>query len=653
MDVIEIIKKALTKTVGIEDVVLEKPELEDYGDYSTNIAMRLWSKHEALNTKHETMKKSKNNFQNVSDLGFRISDFSSPRTLAQYIIEILQKDKELMEYVDRIEVAGPGFINFHLSRTVLARVIGKILSDIDKYGSNNSLKDKKILLEHTSPNPQTTIMLGHLRNNFLGMSVANILEFQGAKVVKDCIVNDRGIHICRSIFGYLVFAHKDSGLSTDELINYKEISEEKINSMVKDKNWKELLKTWNDDNSLWLTPDDLNLKSDHANLIWYVLGSSAFKLSKEVHAQVKEILTEWEKENEEVWSIWKNILDWSDEGYAKTYDRIGSIHDWVWKESDLYKEGKELVLGNIETGIFQNSDGAIVSNLGKYDLPDLVAVKSDGTATYLVFDINLTKQKIEKFPSDLYIWTIGNEQALYFKQLFSICEQLGMGKKKNFFHLSYGLINFKGSGKMSTRRGDVITADNVLDELEGKVKEIIVNSNQDLRGKLTDSETEKLTQKIALSSVKYGLLKYSRESTIYYDIDESISLEGNSGPYLLYTYARTKSVFAKSQIKNHKLQITTNEKIPNYKLNKEELSLLRTFVHFPQVVQEAGERYAPNLICNYLYDVAQKYNVFYNKHKILGDDDPIFKLRLKLNTATGIILKNGLGLLGIQSPERM
>ena len=299
----------------------------------------------------------------------------------------------------------------------------------------------------------------------------------------------------------------------------------------------------------------------------------------------------------------------------------------------------------------------------KYNLADTVVIKSDGTSTYMVFDLNLTSKKIEKFKADLYIWTIGLEQSLYFKQMFAVCEQLELGKREQFFHLSYALINFKGGGKMATREGSVVMADEILDQLEGKTREIIKSSNQKLRARLSDKENSDLVKQIALAAIKYSLLKVSRETTIYYDMNESISLEGNSGPYLQYTYARTQSVLRKARGKRQEVK---DLKGTTLQLNVEEELLLRTFIHFPEIIEEAVRNYSPNLLCNYLYDLAQKYNLFYQKHRILENVDsgkkntpytehrsPTTSFRLTLTSATGQILKTGLYLLGIKVPEKM
>jgi len=654
-------KAAPKEKLEFEDIALEHPEGPNHGDYSTNIALRL-----------------------AKNLG------KSPWDLANEIVNAL-REQGLPDFIAKIEVAPPGFVNIWLQNEYLINQIIEVLKKKEKYGEAKVLAGKKILLEHTSPNPQTTIMLGHLRNNFLGMSSAKILEFLGAKVVKDCVVNDRGVHICRALWGYLVFGQKKSGLTKTELKNFKEISDAKIKKIIAKKKWQELLDAWAKKKSDWLTYKDLKLKPDHANLCWYVLGSRAYEISAKVRQQVEEILQAWEAEDKKVWQIWRLILDWSAAGYSQTYERVGSVHDWVWHESEHYKQGKEIVSQGLKKGVFRRSKGAVVTNLEKYGLPDMVVAKSDGTALYITQDLALTKLKISKFPSDLYIWCIGEEQNLYFKQLFAVCEQLGLGKRNKFFHLSYALINFKGGGKMATRKGDVVIADEILDELQARALEVIKSSNQKLRGKMSLSGLKKLAEKVAVGAIKYSLLKFGRGTTIYFDIDESLALEGNSASYLQYTYARTQSVIRKSKIQNPKSKISSKFQVPSskkdptlqassfrlqasgIKLNEEEVALLRTVYKFPEVVLEAAQNFSPNLICNYLYDLAQKFNLFYDKHRIihnslfiihsgnrtkktsnekgLSEEQSFF--RLLLTAVVGQVIKNGLNLLGIETPEKM
>jgi arginyl-tRNA synthetase len=302
----------------------------------------------------------------------------------------------------------------------------------------------------------------------------------------------------------------------------------------------------------------------------------------------------------------------------------------------------------LKKGVFKKSREAVVTDLARFGLTDTVVQKADGTALYFTQDLALTKLKKTQFPSDLYIWDIGAEQQLYLKQLFAVAEQLGIEKREKFFHLNYALINFKGAGKMATRTGKVIKADKVLDELHQRAVKVIEASNQELRGKLSPKQLDELAETVAIGAIKYSLLKFARETTIQFDIDESLALEGNSGPYLQYTFARCQSVLAKAGAEKLTLNESMTEILP------EELAVLRSLYQLPEVVQEAGENFAPNLLCNFLFDLAQKYNLFYNKQPILKAASPEqMNFRLALTRATAQVLSNGLKMLGIATPARM
>lgn len=613
------------RAIKLEQINIEHPAESSHGDYSSNIALKL-------------------KLENLS-----------PFDLATRIVNGTRK-QGLPEWLGKIDVVAPGFINLWLGEEYLSAQVSEVLLEGNDYGQNDSLKNKKILLEHTSPNPQTTIMLGHLRNNFLGMAVSRILESSGAKVTKDCVVNDRGIHLCRAMIGYLIFAKKGK-ISLKSLENFREITSEQIAKTIANLTWQELLSQWQVKPKDWLTGEDLKLKPDHANLIWYVLGSKAYELSEEIQNQAKEMLVAWENKDKEVRKLWEQIMDWSKEGYKETYQKIGSLHDYVWYESDHYEEGKDIVEEGLKKNVFRISEGAVVTDLERYGLTDNVVQKKDGTALYLTQDLALTRLKTKKFPSDLYIWDIGQEQDYYFKQLFAVCEQLGIGKREKFFHLSYALINFKGGGKMATRQGNVVTADEILEEMEKKASAIIKDSNQELRGKMSLGEQKDLAKSVALAGLKYSMLKFARETTMFFDPEESLSLEGDSGPYLQYVYARCQSVLKKSLTEKSKRVEdsfdSAQDKRASKGYNNEEMTLMRAIYKFPEIVVKAAQNYSPNIICNYLFDLAQKFNNLYNQHSILQSDSEERKMRLGLTAATSQIIKNGLNLLGIETPERM
>jgi len=612
--------KCIERVCG-EKVHLEVPVDVSFGDYSTNVAMIL-------------AKKGKTN----------------PKELAEKIVKKLSKDKELYKRVSKVETAGPGFINFWLKREFLLENLGEIMKKGKKYGASNMLKNKKFLIEHTSPDPIKTIHIGHLRNNFLGMTMRNILTVLGARVVLDCVNNDRGTHVMRAIWGYLAFGRKEQKLM-DEVeyeLRIKEygFGDDEVKRVASGKKWREVIEEWAKGRDGWYQPEDLNIGSDKFNNAFYSLGQRSCDLVSGVNEQVQEMLRAWEEEEENLRNVWKQVIDWSLAGYAKTYRRIGSHHDKVWHESEIYRDGKKWITRGLKKGVFRKlDDGAVLTDLSSYGLPDTIIQKRDGTAVYHTQDLQLTYLKVKTFPSDLYIWDIGSEQKLYLRQLFAMCEQLGIVKEEKLKHLSYGFLTLRGGEKMSSRYGGVVNGDDLLDELHTRAREIIETSDPKLRGEMSEEEKEELAERVAISACKYGFMKYGREKDVAFDIDESLSLSGNSGPYLQYTFARTQSVLNKAKGKEIK------EGVRGARLNDEEMLVLRQLSRFPEIICDAAKNYSPNTLCNYLYELAQKYNSFYNSNRIIGGKREEFGLALTYGV--GQVLENGLHMLGIEAPERM
>lgn len=568
MTIREAVISSLKKASNSDQIELEFPENEDFGDYSSNIAMVL-----------------------AKEAG------KNPKEVAQAIVDKLNIDGDLAKIVSKIEVAGPGFINFWLSKEALSDNLNEILSKKEDYGKSDQLEGRKYLIEHTSPNTIKALHVGHIRNNTLGMSVNNLLEALGAEVRLDAINNDRGIHVMKAVWAYEKFGE--------------------------DK-----------------TPESEKLKPDHFVDKFYVMGAKMADDEK-TKDEMQVLLRKWESGDKEVRRVWKKLRDWTLEGFKETYKRLDSHHDHQWFESEFYEHGKEMVEQGLKKGIFKKlSDGAVLSNLSKYNLPDTIVLRADGTSMYHTQDLYLTKLKREKFPSDLYIWDIGPEQELYLKQLFAMCEQLEIGKKEDYFHMAYGFVYLKGGGKMSSRAGNVVSADTLLDEMISKARKIIERSETGRN--FTDDEKEKVAEAVGVGAIKYGFLKVGRSTDIYFDMKESLSLEGSSAPYLQYTVARANSVLEKGRKSSPKGKIA---------LNPEELAILRSLTRFSEIIVIAAKSYSPNLLASYLFDLAKKYNNFYNQHRIIGGENEAF--RLKLTSGVEQVLKNGLTLLGIETPERM
>ncbi len=577
-DLLKIIKLA----TGKDNVLLEIPENETFGDYSTNVALQMGG---------------------------------NPKEEADKLADLLRKNPKLTKLVSKIEVAGPGFINFWLRKDALVNNLIEIDSKKEKYGFSQEVKGQTWEIEHTSPNPNKAMHLGHLRNNITGMAMANLGKAIGAKVIRDEVDNDRGIAIAKLMWGYLKFGRRDGEYKTD--INY-----------------------WFDHQDEWKTPEEANMRPDRFVDMLYVKGSEDFEKGEEIEREVRQLVVDWEAENHINRVLWEKVLKFSYQGQELTLKRLGNIWDKIWHESDHYKKGKELVELGLKKGVFKKlPDGAVVTDLAKYRLPDTIVIKKDGTALYITQDLALTKLKKETFKADKMFWVIGPEQSLAMKQMFAVCEQMGIGKIRDFTHLAYGYMSIKGRGKMSSRLGNVLYIDDLLDLAKERVKKIMAKED------FPDKEIEQISEVVGVGAVKYSILRVGRMQDMAFDITESISLEGNSGPYLQYTVVRTNSVLAKSTLKGETLQ----GKYSN--LNDEELSVLRSLVRFNDVIITAAKSYSPNLLANYLFDLAQKFNAFYDSNRIIGSDSEAFRLRLTFGV--GQVLKNGLTLLGIATPKRM
>lgn len=585
MDVKGQITDAVKKASGTSEINLEIPENNSFGDYTTNVALA------------SAKEKGEN-----------------PKGVAEGLVKKLEADKNLSEICDKIEIAGPGFINFWLKTDILIDTLKQIDIEKGNYGKSVKRNEKTYEIEHTSPNPNKAMHLGQLRNNITGMAIGNLIEATGVKVIRDAVDNDRGIAIAKLMWGYLKFARKDGEYKTD--IDY-----------------------WFDHQNEWQTPEEVHMRPDSFVDMLYVKGSTDFEADASVEKEVRQIVVDWEAEEPKNRELWKRVLSYSYAGQELTLKRLGNIWDKVWHESDHYKKGKEMVRLGLEKGIFKESEGAIVTDLAKYKLSDTIVIKRDGTALYITQDLALTKLKKDEYKADRMFWVIGPEQSLAMQQMFAVCDQLGIGKMSEFTHLAYGYISIKGQGKMSSRHGNVVYIDELLDLAKGKVKKIMDGSN------FNEKEIEEISEEIGVGAVKYTILKVSRLQDIAFDINESVSIEGNSGPYLQYTVARCNSVIEKASVQDRILNAVYSN------LDSEELSILRSLAKFRDVIETSAKLYSPNLLCNYLYDLAQKYNSFYNKDKIIGGENERF--RLALTSGTARVLKNGLKILGINTPERM
>lgn len=585
----ETLKKYLIeyfKGLGVKspEINFDKPALEVHGDISNDASLKY-----------------------AKEVG------KNPADIAVKAINFL-KNKDIKE-VEDIKFASPGYINIFLNSKYTKEVLNDIISLGDKYGSNGKLKGEKLVIEHTSPNPNKAMHLGHLRNNLIGMSIAHLLEFCGAKVVCDSVDNDRGIAIAKLMWGFLSHMKKNEKASTS-------------------------VKHWYSNQDDWHTPEDLNMLPDEFVSKCYVLGAADFKDDLAIEKKVRNLVVKWENNDKPVRELWVHVLKYSYEGINRTLNRIGNRWDKIWHEHEHYQEGKEYVKLGLKKGIFVKlEDGAILTNLVKYNLPDTILLKKDGTSLYITQDIALTALKKKEYGVKKLIWVIGPEQSTAMKQLFAVCEQLGIGYLSDFTHVSYGYVGLKtneGFKKMSSREGTVVLIDDIIDLAKSKILERLTKE-ADAKDK------DILSEKLALAAVKFSLLKVERIQDVAFDVERSVDIQGDTGIYLLYTYARINSILRKASSQGFLI------KPKSTKIAKE---IVKTLAMFDSVIARSVESYSVHHISQFLLQLCSDFNSWYNKEIIL-DNSNNQPHKLAVAKSVSQVLKNGLALLGIDVVERM
>lgn len=586
MNIKQVIIEKLKTVVNTEvEISISVPDNTARGDYTSNIAMRL-------------AKELKRN----------------PLELANEFANELKKE----DLFSKVETVAPGFINIWVSKETLSEVLEQVLNKKEKFGHSVTPNGQTWLIEHTSPNPNKAMHIGHLRNNVFGMAISNIAEAVGYKVIRDAVDNNRGIAIAKLMWGYLKFGRIDGEHKTD--VAY-----------------------WIDHVDEWLTPEKANLRPDRFMDEFYVKGASDFKDDKETEKIVRNMVVLWEQEDKLIWKLWEKVLSYVYEGQQQTLKRLGSRWDHVWHEHEHYKEGKQIVEDGLKKGVFIQSDGAVITQLKKYKIPDTIVVKSDGTSLYITQDLALTKKKRAKFNADKMHWIVGPDQTLALRQVFAVCEQMGIINVEQCMHLSYGYMSIKGSGKMSSRLGNVIYIDDLLDLASEKVLEQMKDSV------ISEDEKKVIAEKVGVSSVKYAILKVGRTTDMQFSFEEDLAFEGNAGPYLMYSYVRCINILNKCDDKAH---INISNIVSG--LEEMESLLLRKLMTFEDILISAVNSYSPNLLCLYLFELAKLFSSFYENIPVLQEKDEGKKrVRLLLVKAVSQVLKNGMELLGIEVVERM
>lgn len=540
-----------------------------------------------------------------------------------------QTAQELGEYLVKNEPAVAEFnvIKGFLNLTVASGCWIDLLNEINaapEYGFTKATENSPlVMIEYSSPNTNKPLHLGHVRNNLLGYSLSKIMEANGNKVVKTNIVNDRGIHICKSMLAW---------------------------------------QKWGNG----ITPEKAGKKGDHLIGDFYVLFSNKLKeetsaleaqgMTKEeaeaaspLMQEAREMLRKWEAGDPEIRSLWKMMNDWVYAGFDETYKMMGVNFDKIYYESETYLEGKSKVLEGLEKGIFyRREDGSVWANLTAEGLDEKLLLRADGTSVYMTQDIGTAKLRFDDYPINKMIYVVGNEQNYHFQVLSILLDKLGFEFGKGLVHFSYGMVELP-EGKMKSREGTVVDADDLMEEMINTAREI----SQEL-GKLdglTPEEAEDIARMVGLGSLKYFILKVDPRKNMTFNPKESIDFNGNTGPFIQYTHARICSVLRKAAEQG----IVLPAALPtNFELSEKEEGLIQMLANFKAVVKEAGETYSPALIANYTYDLVKEYNQFYHDFSILHEADEQLKVfRLVLSANVAKIVKEGMGLLGIEVPERM
>ncbi|HEY8929807.1 MAG TPA: arginine--tRNA ligase [Mucilaginibacter sp.] len=550
----------------------------------------------------------------VTIVTFPFTKFSkkSPEQTGTEIGEFLRNELKEVAAFNVIK----GFLNLSISDEYwIGQLYNEILPDDFAIIPSNG---KKVMVEYSSPNTNKPLHLGHVRNNLLGFSVAEILAAAGYDVIKVNLVNDRGIHICKSMLAWQKFGNgetpESTGMKGDHLVGKYYVAF--------DKEYKKQI-------------DELKAEGQ---------TEDEAKKNAPVIKEAQEMLQKWEAGDEEVISLWKTMNNWVYTGFAETYKKLGVSFDKFYYESDTYLLGKDIIEEGLEMGVFfRKEDGSVWIDLTAEGLDEKLVLRSDGTSVYITQDMGTAQLKYNDYHMDKSIYVVGNEQDYHFKVLFLILQKLGKAGADSLFHLSYGMVDLP-SGKMKSREGTVVDADDLIDSMEQTAKE-----HTEAMGKVADfsaEEKEALYHTIGMGALKYFLLKVDPKKRLLFNPEESVDFQGHTGPFIQYTHARIRSVLNRAKAENGAAKAQS--------IAAEERDLIVLLTQFPAIIKAAADSYSPAIIANYVYEVAKTYNKFYHELSILqAEDETAKQFRLKLSEASGKVINRGMTLLGIEVPERM
>lgn len=554
----------------------------------------------------------------------------SPEMTASEIGVWLQKNMPAVSSYNVIK----GFLNIVISIPVWLRVLTDINSD-EKYGFTEPTDNSPlVMIEYSSPNTNKPLHLGHVRNNLLGAALADIMAASGAKVVKTNIVNDRGIHICKSMLAWQKWGNgatpESTGKKGDHLIGdyYVEF----------DKHYRAEVKS--------LLPKNYDELDEKAQEAAKTAAEQQSPLMKEAH----DMLVSWEQGDAEVRQLWKMMNDWVYAGFDETYKRLGVSFDKIYYESETYLEGKEKVMEGLEKGFFfKKEDGSVWADLAAEGLDQKLLLRSDGTSVYMTQDIGTAKLRFQDYPIDKMIYVVGNEQNYHFQVLSILLDKLGFKWGKDLVHFSYGMVELP-EGKMKSREGTVVDADDLMDEM---IENARVTSDElgKLNG-LSKEEIDDTMRIVGMGALKYFILKVDARKNMTFNPKESIDFNGNTGPFIQYTYARIRSILRKAE--EDGLNVSNRLFSDDIMISDKEIAIIQLLSEFKDVIAQAASDYNPSVIANYCYDLAKEFNQFYHDFSVLREPEQGLKMfRLMLTENVGKILRLGTGLLGIEVPERM
>ena len=551
-----------------------------------------------------------------------------PEDTAQDLGEYLKKNCKAVADFNVVK----GFLNLVIAQSAWVGLLNDINGD-EKFGEKRVTDDSPlVMIEYSSPNTNKPLHLGHVRNNLLGWSLAQIMEANGNKVVKTNIVNDRGIHICKSMLAWLKWGNgitpEKAGKKGDHLIGDFYV--------LFDKHFKEECKQLQEQyEKEGMTTDEAKAKAEQEA-----------PLIKEAHA----MLVKWENNDPEIRALWEKMNSWVYAGFDETYKALGVGFDKIYYESNTYLVGKKKVEEGLKKGLFiRKDDNSVWADLTNEGLDQKLLLRKDGTSVYMTQDIGTAEMRFNDFPIDKMIYVVGNEQNYHFQVLSILLDRLGFKWGKDLVHFSYGMVELP-NGKMKSREGTVVDADDLVASMIENAKTLSEDKVNKLEG-ITEEEKNEIARIVGMGALKYFILKVDARKNMLFNPEESIDFNGNTGPFIQYTYARIRSILRKAEAQNITLPDTLNDDAP---LNEKEIALIQKLNDFSMAVAQAGVDYSPSGIANYCYELTKEFNQFYHDYSILNADTEAEKItRLVLAKNVAKVIKNGMALLGIEVPERM